>query len=109
LEPGEDGDEGGERVVVCARREVGYEVEVGFFVGERLVDCAAPEVVLLEESGVETGYDAEVVVAASEGPEKTRVAGAGRCYDGAVAEDDFVGLDVVAGEAIATGEEGDAT
>jgi hypothetical protein len=64
---------------------------------------------LLEKSGVKTGYDAEVVVAAFESPKEARIAGAGRCYDGAVAEDDFVGLYVVAGEAIATGEEGDAT
>lgn len=62
---------------------------------------SAPEGILLEDRGIEARYDAEVAAAAFERAEETRVARAGGGNDGAVAEDDFVGFDVVAGEAIA--------
>ena len=70
-----------------------------------MIDLTAPELILAEEIGVKTGYYTEVVAAPFEGTEKARVACAGSSHDGTVSKDDFIGGNVVAGEAVATGEE----
>ena len=97
-------------------RNIGVEVVQTVRVrSEVLVGCragtdgeAAPEAALRESTDVEARDDAEVVGAAFEGEPEVWVGGAVGGDDAAVAEDDFVGEDVVADEAFAGAEEGDS-
>lgn len=99
--PEEVGDERSVRIVCCAVRELDQEIEKSFLVRDRLRDRTAPECGLGEELRVELRYDAKIIVTTLKSTEKGLVLSAARRNDCAICEDDFVGLNVVASEAVA--------